>query len=65
MQEDIKNNKLGELIVHHINCEEEGMALQKKVKEILGVDAGVQCIGPVIGCHVGPKTVGIAYYTQK
>ncbi len=65
VEEDIKNNKLGELIVHHINCEEEGMALQKKVKEILGVDAAIQCIGPVIGCHVGPKTVGIAYYTQK
>ncbi len=65
VEEDIKNNKLGELIVHHINCEEEGMALQKKVKEVLGVDAVIQCIGPVIGCHVGPKTVGIAYYTQK
>lgn len=65
VEEDIKNNELGELIVHHINCEEEGMALAKKVKEILGVDAEIQGIGPVIGCHVGPKTVGIAYYTQK
>ena len=65
LQEDIKNKGLGELIVHHINCEEEGKALANKIKEVLGVTVGIQCIGPVIGCHVGPKTVGIAYYTKK
>lgn len=59
---DIAEGKLGELIVHHINCEEEGRALAEKVKEILGVEAQIQDIGPVIGCHVGPKAVGIAYY---
>ncbi|MEG1255870.1 DegV family protein [Clostridium sp.] len=63
--EDIKNNELGELIVHHINCEEEGKALASKVKAVLNIDAEIQCIGPVIGCHVGPKTVGVAYYTKK
>ncbi|MEG0133189.1 MAG: DegV family protein [Clostridium sp.] len=65
IDEDIKNNELGELIIHHINCEEEGKALADKVKEIFNVDAEIQCIGPVIGCHVGPKTVGIAYYTKR
>jgi DegV family protein with EDD domain len=65
LQEDIKNKGLGQLIVHHINCEEEGRALANKIKEILGINVEIQCIGPVIGCHVGPKTVGIAYYTEK
>lgn len=62
VKDDIAEGKLGELIVHHINCEEEGRALAEKVKEILGVEAQIQDIGPVIGCHVGPKAVGIAYY---
>ncbi|MEG0307650.1 MAG: DegV family protein [Clostridium sp.] len=65
IDEDIKNNELGELIIHHINCEEEGKALADKVKEVFNIDAEIQCIGPVIGCHVGPKTVGIAYYTKR
>lgn len=62
---DFQEKGYGELIVHHINCEEEGKALAAKVKEVLNIDAKIQCIGPVIGCHVGPKAVGIAYYTQN
>ncbi len=65
LQQDIKNRGLGQVIVHHINCEEEGRALANKIKEILGIDVDIQCIGPVIGCHVGPKTVGVVYYTEK
>ncbi len=65
LQKDIKNRGLGQVIVHHINCEEEGKALANKIKEILGIDVDIQCIGPVIGCHVGPKTVGVVYYTEK
>lgn len=62
---DFKERGYGQLIVHHINCEEEGRALAKRVKETLNIDAEIQCIGPVIGCHVGPKAVGIAYYTER
>lgn len=61
---DIDKATLGGLIVHHINCEEEGRNVQAKVKEILGIDAEIENIGPVIGCHVGPKAVGIAYYVK-
>lgn len=62
---DFKEKGFGNLIVHHINCEEEGRALAARVKEVLNIEAEIQCIGPVIGCHVGPKAVGIAYYTQN
>lgn len=62
---DFKEKGYGKLIVHHINCEEEGKALAAKVKEVLNIEPEMQCIGPVIGCHVGPKAVGIAYYTQN
>lgn len=62
---DFKERGYGKLIVHHINCEEEGRALAAKVKEVLSIEPEIQCIGPVIGCHVGPRAVGVAYYTKR
>ena len=53
---------LGDIIVHHINCEEEGLALAKALEERLGKPVAIQSIGPVIGLHVGPGSIGIAYY---
>ncbi|MGG7165652.1 DegV family protein [Clostridium ihumii] len=62
---DIKENGIGEVIVHHINCEEEGLELANRLREELNVDVTIQSIGPIIGLHVGPKSVGVAYYTKN
>ena len=62
--EDIQKNGLGNIIVHHINCEEEGLALAKRLEESLDTRIKIQSIGPVIGLHVGPGRIGIAYYTK-
>ena len=62
---DIKDRGLGEVIVHHINCEEEGLEVANRLKEELKVDVKVGEIGAIIGLHVGPNTIGVAYYTQK
>ena len=62
--EDIQKNGLGNIIVHHINCEEEGLALAKRLEESLDTHIKIQSIGPVIGLHVGPGSIGIAYYTK-
>ena len=63
--EDIQKNGLGDVIVHHINCEEEGLELVKRLEESLDTHIKIQSIGPVIGLHVGPGSIGIAYYTKK
>lgn len=63
--EDIQKNGLGDIIVHHINCEEEGLELVKRLEESLDTHIKIQSIGPVIGLHVGPGSIGIAYYTKK
>ena len=52
------------ITVHHINCEEEGKALAEILKEKLKVEVHVEKIGPVIGLHVGPGSIGVAYYTK-
>lgn len=61
---DIENRGLGEVIVHHINCEEEGLELAKRLEDALGVKVNIQSIGPIIGLHVGPASLGVAYYTK-
>lgn len=63
--QDIEAKGLGDIIVHHINCEEEGLKLAQILESKLGRKVGVQSIGPVIGLHVGPGSIGIAYYTEK
>jgi DegV family protein with EDD domain len=62
---DINNSELGEVIVHHINCEDEGAELAKRLEEKLNVPVSIQYIGPIIGLHVGPGSIGVAYYTKK
>lgn len=62
--DDINTNGLGDIIVHHINCEEEGLKLAKRLEAQLNTTIQIQSIGPVIGLHVGPGSIGIAYYTK-
>ncbi|WP_244833504.1 DegV family protein [Clostridium sp. BJN0001] len=63
--EDIDNGILGDIIVHHINCEEEGYEFAHILEEKLGKKIKIESIGPVIGLHVGPGSIGVAYYTKK
>ena len=61
---EIESKGLGDIIVHHINCEEEGIRLAYALENRLNQSVRVQSIGPVIGLHVGPGSIGIAYYTK-
>lgn len=63
LMEDLKERDLGDVIVHHINCPDEGQALAKKLSDALKRPVHIQSIGPVIGAHVGPGSIGVAYYT--
>ena len=62
--EEIEAKGLGDIVVHHINCEEDGLKLAKALENKLGKKVEIQSIGPVIGVHVGPGSIGIAYYTK-
>lgn len=51
------------LIVHHINCESEGQELANKLQDKLEIsNIKIQSIGPIIGLHVGPGSIGVAYH---
>jgi DegV family protein with EDD domain len=62
---DIEEYGLGEITVHHINAYDEAMQLIKILEEKLKIKIGLCSIGPVIGTHVGPGTIAIAYYTER
>lgn len=65
MRQDINIYGLGEIAVLHINCQNEAKELAKLIRKNLEVDIDVMDIGPVIGLHVGPGAIAIAYYTEK
>ncbi|EHQ89752.1 DegV family protein [Desulfosporosinus youngiae] len=65
MLQDISAYGLGEIAVHHIQCLNEAKTLAKLIKDKLNADIDIMDIGPVIGLHVGPGAIGIAYYTEK
>jgi len=62
---DVGKKGLGEVVIHHINSNDEVDRLAGSIEEKLNVKVTVASIGPVIGLHVGPGTVGVAYYTEK
>lgn len=63
--EDIKKYELDHVIVHHIECYEEGLVLAKRLEDELGTSVTLVDIGPVIGTHVGPGAIGIAYDVKR
>lgn len=63
--EDIQQKGLGEAIIHHINCKPEATRLSKDIEDKLGISLPIGSIGPVIGLHVGPGSIGIVYYTKE
>jgi DegV family protein with EDD domain len=63
--DDIAKYGLNNVVVHHIEAYEEGLALAQQLEEALGVNVLVVDIGPVIGTHVGPGAIGIAYDLKR
>lgn len=65
MLEEVKNFGLGEITVHHINCYDEAKKLAAEIEDKLNIKPLICDIGPVIGLHVGPGSIGIVYYTKE
>lgn len=63
--DDIAKYGLKNIVVHHIEAYDEGLLVAKQLEEALGVKILVVDIGPVIGTHVGPGAIGIAYDLKR
>ena len=64
LYEDTSEREIGGVIVHHINCEDKGQEIAEEIALKLGIKVKIQSIGPVIGTHVGPGSVGVAYWLK-
>ncbi len=65
MIQDHDDYCISEIAVHHINCSDQARDLADKIEAKLPLKVQIRGIGPVIGLHVGPGTVGIVYYTER
>lgn len=62
---DVEEKGFGDGVIHHIDNQQEGLQLAEKLSSKLGRNLPLCPIGPVVGLHVGPGSLGIAYYTKK
>lgn len=62
---DVDRCGITDAIVHHIDDPAEGARLARMATEALGISVAVEPIGPMIGLHVGPGTVGFVYRTRE
>ncbi len=60
-----KGGGVEEVVVHHIDDEDEGRILASLLTERLGREVPVSPIGAVIGLHVGPGTAGAVVRTRE
>lgn len=52
--------------IHHVQALDEAMVLEKQVRSRFNCrNVYFSEIGPVIGAHVGPGTVGVAFYSDQ
>jgi DegV family protein with EDD domain len=61
--EDVEEKGLGDVVVHHIHDEAAAADLAGRVEAVIGRAPAIVPIGPVVGLHVGPGSVGIVYWT--
>lgn len=63
---DMDSYGLENVVIHHIEDEKEANKLRKLIEEKTGLTSvQIMDIGPVIGTHVGPGAIGIAYETTE
>lgn len=61
LQKDIDADNVTDISVLHINNEVEAGKLISFIKDLIDIDINLSSIGPVIGAHVGPGTLGVVW----
>lgn len=61
---DILNNSVTDIAVLHIDSESEAKKMIESVIALIKTDVLLSSIGPVIGAHVGPGTIGLVWCKQ-
>jgi DegV family protein with EDD domain len=62
---DVAAKGFGDVIVHHISDEAAAADLASRIEAVIGRPPRIVPLGPVIGVHVGPGSLGIVYHTLE
>ena len=62
---DARDHGLAAAVVHHILAPAIGEELATEIERLTGLRPSLQLLGPVIGLHVGPGSVGVVYLTER
>ncbi|MCL1802382.1 MAG: DegV family protein [Eubacteriaceae bacterium] len=66
MAKDCEEYGIKAIYVHHINAQEKALEAKSQLESLYqGIPINMCSIGPVIGLHVGPGTIGVVYCTDK
>jgi len=66
VEERLGGRQMGEASILEADNPEEGKVVAQQVKERFGISTVYHAmVSPVIGTHVGPGTVGIAFYAER
>lgn len=65
LKKDHEQAEVQEVAIHHINNIEEAQTYKAEVEAIVNCPVIIADIGPVIGVHVGPGALGLAYHTKE
>lgn len=55
------------IAIIHADCEEDALELKKQVQAVVGNEATIwfQPVGPTVGTHCGPGTLGICFHSKR
>ena len=65
LDRDFQQRGLQQVIVQHIDFPEKAEEVGALIHQRYGIVPPIVPIGPVIGLHVGPKTIGVVYCTER
>lgn len=64
LDQDEKEHGLDQVMVLHVSAVQKAAELAQTIKGRYGREVAISSIGPVIGMHAGPGTLGLVYVTQ-
>lgn len=65
MRKDLAYRGFAEAGVGHVDCLDQAAVMAERIEQELGITVTLRGIGPVLGLHLGPGTLGLSYTTKK
>jgi DegV family protein with EDD domain len=63
--QDVAEKGLGDVVIHHIHDTADAEKLASLVEPAVGHPVRIVPLGPVVGLHVGPGSLGVVYWTLQ